>query len=207
MYFKTYKENAFTLAEILIVIAVIGVLSVFVLSSLSNATPDKNKVMFKKAYSITERTVQELINDETLYPYNQDLWGFMNAIQVQIPGEAIGQRTVANSGDKFAVLFKDKLNVVESSPKTNHNYVFTTTDGITWTIPDGAFTRSSNANNAKVITVDVNGNSKGANCYASDNLQDHDCDQFRILVYFDGKVNVTGTVEREFLTSDSLKRE
>ena len=42
------KKQAFTLAEILIVICIIGVLATIMLSSLTASAPDKTKVMFKK---------------------------------------------------------------------------------------------------------------------------------------------------------------
>ena len=60
------KLKGFTLAETLVTLSIIGVLAVLTLTTLGNKV-DRNKALFKKAYSITERTVVELVNDETLY--------------------------------------------------------------------------------------------------------------------------------------------
>ena len=197
---KIQKILAFTMAEMLIVIVLIGFLGVIVLNSLSKAQPDKNKVLFKKTYSVIEKTVQELVNDETLYPYDPNRPGFTNSIAVVIPG---GNGTDKASGDtKFPVLIKDKLNVLSDQGVDSGNYKFSTSDGIGWLIPVGAFTRGSE----KMITVDVNGFDKGPNTHLTQISDGIDkMDVFQVYVNFDGKVNVKGDVEQYFLLSHSTK--
>ena len=69
-------KNAFTLAETLIVMAIIGVLATITMVALTGSLPDKKKAMFKKGYSVIERTVGEVVNDETLYPFSREKIGF-----------------------------------------------------------------------------------------------------------------------------------
>ncbi len=84
---KTAVKYAFTLAETLTVIIVIGVISVLAIKLLH--APDKNKIMFKKAYNTLEKSVTELINDEILYPYNANHPGFLNDKVVEVPGNTL----------------------------------------------------------------------------------------------------------------------
>ena len=204
---KTNRINkiskAFTVAEIAVVLVLIGVLSVLLLSSLTKAKPERNKTMFKKAYSVIEKTVSELVNDETLYPYDPEKLGFINDIQVVVPG---GDGTQTTSGaEKFYTLFKDKLNIADEDSTTGE---FVTSDGIGWRVPrEYNFRRTEKME----IIVDVNGFDKGTNQRGSENENDSDedsqVDQFSILVSFDGKVGVEGRVEKKFLLSHSLNKE
>lgn len=190
---KKYEINAFTLAESLIVLTMIGVLAILVISALLHASPDKNKAMFKKAYSVTERTVAELVNDETLYPYDPERIGFLNIDTVQIPGTA----DVAEGDTKLCKLFISKLNILGDPVIENDKCTFETTDGIYWTMPTGI----DDFAERKTITVDVNGNENPPNLTTGE-----DQDIFSIHIYSDGRVNVSGEKEIEFLKSQTVRK-
>ena len=186
-------KKAFTLAETLIVLSIIGVLALIVLSTLQNSAPDKNKAMFKKAYSITERTVAELVNDETLYPYDLDRIGFLNVDVVQIPGT-----TEAAEGDtKLCKLFTSKLNLLGEPVYENNTCTFETTDGVFWTMPTGI----DDFADKKTITVDVNGTQNEPNLASGDKQ-----DIFSINIYSDGRVNVSNDKEIEYLRSHTVRK-
>ena len=187
------KIYAFTLAEMLIVLSIIGVLAIIVLSTLQNSTPDKNKALFKKAYSITERTVAELVNDETLYPYDPTRIGFLNTDSVQVPGTV----DVAEGDTKLCKLFTSKLNIFAEPVYEDNSCKFETTDGIYWIMPTGTDDFASK----KVITVDVNGKENEPNLSSGDKQ-----DIFTINIYSDGRVNVSGDKEIEYLKSHSVKK-
>ena len=188
------KIRAFTLAETLIVLSIIGVLALIMLSNLQNATPDKNKALFKKAYSIVERTVAELVNDENFYPYDPNRIGFLNTDVVQIPGT-----TQAAEGDtKLCSLFTNKLNLLGEVKYEDNSCKFETTDGMYWIMPTGI----DDFSDKKTITVDINGLDKKPNSAEGD-----DRDTFSIHIYSDGRVNVTGEKEIEYLKSHSVKTE
>ena len=60
-------KNAFTLAETLLTIMIIGILVALMLRAINRVNPDKDKVLFLKAYHATEAAIGNIINDTTKY--------------------------------------------------------------------------------------------------------------------------------------------
>lgn len=222
---KSVYKCAFTVAEVLIVLVIIGIIATLMLTSFKNL-PDRNKSMFKKAYSVAEKTVFEMISDETLYPYHPEYEGFENPQQAEISGNkyADASKNVPNckttdfykyrytvssdadcaSGKKFDALFVDKLNILGFSDKckdTNASVCFTTSDGIGWIIEKANFTGGGK----KKITLDVNGFEKGPNTHIDD--KNENGDMFEIYVDFDGKMTVEGDIEKKYLSEHSLQKD
>ena len=61
------KKTAFTLAETLITITIIGVVMALMLRSISRVNPDKDKILFVKTYHSIESAVANIINDASRY--------------------------------------------------------------------------------------------------------------------------------------------
>ncbi len=61
------KRIAFTLAEIMIVLAVIGVLTAVLLPVAINSTPNENVMKFKKGHNALMTTIRELVNSDEYY--------------------------------------------------------------------------------------------------------------------------------------------
>ena len=149
------RFKAFTLTELMIALAVIGVLVAVVTPAIMRTRPNKNKMMIKKTFYETEKIVNSLINDETLYIDGRDacnaqaadaatgecLWGFDDFHAVKYDGETYGAGAPAADADadavaanrtakagKFAGLFGAKLNW-KSNPT---DYVYVTSDGVKW---------------------------------------------------------------------------
>lgn len=196
------KLKAFTLAEILIVLCVIGVLASIMLTSLTGMSPDKTKILFKKAYQITERTVGELVNDETFYPYDPSRIGFRNTDKVSWPGDT----NQTFSGDtKLCKLFAKKLNTMGDLTVSDACY-FTTSDNIYWKVPKVNFPITGNGQ--VLIHVDVDGKDKGQNKRTGK----ADGDVFYIIVKYDGTVEPyhsgsKDTIEQEFLKSHTVQKD
>lgn len=148
------RFKAFTLTELMVALAVIGVLVAVVTPAIMRTRPNKNKMMIKKSYYEAEKIVSSLINDEILYSDGRDAcnsqdadtetgecrWGFDDFRAVRYDGEIYGagelgadateENATANKkqkSEKFAGLFAAKLNW-----KAKTNYVYTTADGVTW---------------------------------------------------------------------------
>lgn len=195
-------KKAFTLAETVIVLAVIGFLAIILLRALQNLQPDKEKTMFKKAYQITERTVGELVNDESIYPYDPENIGFYNDEKADVEGTT----SYWEGEQKFCQFFARKLNTYADAvwDDANKQCKFQTTDGISWLVPS-VFVNPTSPNVR--ITVDVNGSEedggKGPN--TKDDVDNRDV--YEIIVEFDGRVRVDGEREIEYLKShDATKK-
>lgn len=64
---KNMRSRAFTLAESLITIMIIGVLMALMLRAINRVNPDKDKLLFIKAYHATESVIADVISDPTKY--------------------------------------------------------------------------------------------------------------------------------------------
>jgi len=225
------KKFGFTLAEIAIVIACVGVLAAIMLSSLDGLQPDKEKVMFKKAYQITERAVGELVNDESVYPYDPNAFGFYNKEKAMVEGT-----NIEFEGDyKFCCFFARKLNVYADPEECTAPAAATPeVDPADPAAPASPATpvkenKYNDANDPKgktcifqttdsiswvvesdfekgskssiQIRVDVNGAEEHSGKQPNSRAESPNRDVYDIFVDFDGRVRVTGEKEIEFLRS------
>lgn len=224
------RKKAFTMAEVMVVLAVIGVLVAILTPTIVKLSPNQNKIMFKKAYYITERVINELINDETYYSYTNDTQpGFIDQSAITVDGVSI------TGPSKFCTLFAMKINTnsttincdaAHSSPVATgalnpNSGNFTTNDGMTWHLPTAV--QGGNANvfslpsatpdsSTREILVDVNGTSAydastSPNCTYNDAVPT-ECpnpDQFIIKIRYDGKIIVDGTKEKEYLKNLNIR--
>lgn len=182
----------------MVTLAVLGILASIMLPAVSNVRPNENKALFKKAYYVAERTVSELVNDESLYPEGDGAHvGLDNVSQVEYNEQTF------SGNDKFCKLFAEKVNTIDedvscvtgsATPTETNSPSFKTTDGIAWYMPITDFSSD------KYITVDVNGEKK-PNC----KYDSHTCfkpDRFEIYIEPDGKMYVKGVKEKEYLSSN-----
>lgn len=142
-----FFKKAFTLAETLITLIIVGVIAATVTPIIMSAIPNTNKVKFKKAYSVTETAITNMINNDIIYPASAILTagdgldyeqGFNNT--AAIPN---GNGAVTPNINKFCYYMADQMNIIGQSncptadaittvPYTKPN--FTTTDGVDWYI-------------------------------------------------------------------------
>jgi len=67
---KKDKSLAFTLAEALLTITIIGVTVALMMRSINRVSPDKEKILFIKTYHAIEQVIANTINDPTKYDPN-----------------------------------------------------------------------------------------------------------------------------------------
>ena len=203
-------NKGFTLAEVLVTIGIIGVLSAITLPTLINTAPNKEQIMLKKAYYLISRTANELINDEDLYPERNDarFSGFSN---VDIHDQTAdgsqaryhGQEFWGNN--KFCNLMAARMNVkgnitCDRAISLNDGGNFTTADGIIWSLPINNFNQG-NDNSTQNIQVDVNGIG-GRNCFEGNGCAIPD--RFTIMIDRFGRLTVPQNgIEQEYLTRSS----
>ena len=191
------RLKGFTLSELMVALAVIGILVAIVTPTIMKTRPNKNKMMIKKTFYTTEQIVAPLINDARLYPDMREAceggvettdnyycaWGFDADDAVKYEGETYEGNT------KFEGLFRSRLNV-----KTGTGAVFYTTDGVKWDLSgtEGAWIKkkTSGPKDAGIgkILIDVNGDD-APNARQSASSAD-DFDQYVIEIMATGKLKV-----------------
>ncbi len=200
-------KKGFSLGEMIVTIGIVGFLAAVLLPVLKSILPNQEMLMFKKAYYITERAIAELVNDEDLYPesYEPDAKQYLGNVSRQMSkGKAYEGST------KFCELFAAKIN--RSSEVSCTNKTFTdgqkpegtvaTTDGTVWILPVSSFDSETEPED---IYIDVNG-SKGPNC-AYNKTSCKKPDRFNVKVYQDGRVEVVGIMEREYLNRVNIAQD
>ena len=197
-------KRAFTLTELLIALAIIGILSAVLYPIIVHILPDRNVVMAKRAFYTTETIVADMINNRYCYP---DLTSNKTDPRVGFDdgsgySRCVYGRTQENDAlKKFATLFTDKLDIKTIS---DDKQSFTTKDGLVWTITSPTETENilnfQNTKNKKlahiIITVDTNGSKKDPNCgqssyspaCSSSNKKSYD--KFSMRVFATGKIQV-----------------
>ncbi len=155
------KIIAFSLAETLIMLSVIGVFMIFVAKSASKVSLNQDLAKFKKAYSEIETTISKLMNDELIYGTTS---GFLDteSITLEHIGEIIGQNGVS----KFRDAFKYSIHYVEDKIDCeiyegySPDGCFQTNYGVVFGIPDTDFVKKGvietlDANNNKITAVPI----------------------------------------------------
>ncbi len=202
------RFKGFTLTELMIALAVIGILVAVVTPAIMKTRPNKNKMMVKKTFYTTEQIVSTLINDERLYPDMRDVCG-----EGVVPGadpnvycaygfdyrEPVTYEGVEYSGaSKFAMLFKSRLNVKRDGASA---YEFYTTDGVKWNLqstsrawrnagvaPGNFDDGNADGNRIGTIIIDVNGDEE-PNARQSDSDEDS-FDTYHIQILSNGKMRI-----------------
>jgi len=192
---KNFKIG-FTLAESLITMGIIAIVATICLPIMNSNKPNKEIVMLKKAYYLTERVVSELVNDDDFYPYiSREITG-LAATGDPLNSDCDGGTT------KFCCLFAEKVNVsgtidCTAGTSTGTKFHFTTSDGIAFSIPISNFSAS------QTIIVDVNGDGEGVDAMYNANTQPSP-DRFEFRVAPSGRITVSETGTQTYLNAKKL---
>ena len=203
------KRFAFTLAEILIALIIVGIVSAAVISSINGLTNNIHKPAFQKCYTHMTNTLSDMLNDKLIYPdipvssSDLTLQGFSNNYL----------EDGSTSASKFADQFRSRtLGAVETTTSKQSAKAFIAQDKSFWIITNA--TNSTTSYN--VIAFDVNGIDKLPNCpitldsantATSNNCKDPDRFQFRIDK--DGSISIddlngyNGTSQYNFLINNN----
>lgn len=65
-------KKGFTLAEVLVVLFILGVIGALMMVSLNKSRPDEDMLMYRKAFFSLQEAASNLVNDMNLYP-NENL--------------------------------------------------------------------------------------------------------------------------------------
>ena len=212
-------KRGFTLSELMIAMAVLGILLALVIPIIANTRPDEFKMLTKKAYFTTEQIVSSLINDQQLYPdcsmycsdsstSNYCFYGFDDTTAVAYNGKTADDDYYADEY-KFPLLFADQLNVSDNGcdgedDDSDDPCIITTTDGMTFNFNlsggsvsgyddyyDGPYKDPWTQGSATdKRTILVDVNGDSdPNCLETDSGCTHP-DQFRIEIQTNGRINI-----------------
>ena len=132
-------KKAFTLAEVMIVLTVIGILSAVLMPVAFHAAPDKNAMKFKKAHNVMGTVIRELVSSDQYYQ-DGDL------------GKRVGGATL---GATFLCQTMADVLTVKSQNCTSHcKSTASVTVGTLSTIKANVDTYCKNAQNAAIVTSD-----------------------------------------------------
>lgn len=173
-------NKGFTLAEALVTLVIVGVVTAITVPILIVTATDQNDVLYRQAYRLTEKVVNELVNDTALHPTGElsphgftcDFYSKLNTVT-----PCAGASTAAPY--PYPTGF-----VMVESPH------FVTTNGMRWYFGNEGPTQFV-LGGQRDIWVDVNG-AKGPNTVGQDIL--------RITVLNAGKVTATTEPEMTYLT-------
>lgn len=190
---KIKTKKAFTLAELTVALSIVGVLAAIVVPAVHNMAPNKEMIMFKKAYGEFVRITSEMVNNDDLYPESFDgtKEGFANTDLVNFRGAKN-----AKGKTKFCKLFAEHASIKETKSACN----FITNDGVQWILP--YFSKTDDSDDYKDITIDVNG-ALLPNSTSNTNLN-RDRFQFSMNIY--GKIKIDDTLTKKYLTETDLSK-
>ena len=194
------KLNAFSLAELLVVLSILSVLFLIGVRTLRSKSPQVMGANLRKAYANLERVVSYLVNDSGYYSHDD---GFADLTVISSEG----------TSNKFCYWFKNVLNVSEDfgcpqNGDTGTVKIAKSADGAIWYFSPASFVMNSSNYDNKMI-VDVNGE-KEPNCLSNTLCSTYkptgyqcECDSpdtFIFGVRYDGKIDVSNDTKAvEFL--------
>ena len=183
------KKFGFTLAEILLSMAIIGVVAAITAPTLTNMMPNKNKMLTLKYQKMITEINAELLNNRSLYEngkFDKDYDYAQTRDESLLFLNKNGKEYKYLKENKYAYLFMKNLTKendwqfsdLTSNPGgdfTNKKVIFKTADGIEWTIND-----TSGDGTPDSIGIDINGFEEGPNKYSATNIKSPDQFVFKI---------------------------
>lgn len=196
-------KKAMSLAEVLICVAVIGLVAGITMPVLTVVIPDKSETLHKKGDYILEHTVSDIVNNEDYYPVKkvsttlengsivtEKIYGLRNTDQILENGRYYGGET------KFCELFASKFSLypgtsVDCSSSADWN--FTSSDGMKWKLPVSTF-----ANNLdQGIIFRTTDRKKGGDCFYDPQF----CPDPNLFMY---NITPEGRLYKQYATNDKL---
>ena len=192
------RKRGFTLAELLIVLGIAGVVAAVILPAINGLMPDKTKINYLKVYDELGKNIKALTSDSSIFPVvikegSTDIdvskYPLVNNSQ---PLKAPFKDDTKYSGDnKLCNLLAhtfgaDSCNTTSYPDKSS----FTTSNGMEWWISQTKREIDTASNKIAYqadIYVDVDSSKKSSNCmYGEDGCKQPD--RFKFLLAADGRL-------------------
>jgi len=155
------KKKGFTLAEILIALAIVGSIAAISIPMIHKISPDKDKAIVLKVFKTVNEINNELINNPTNYRFNdgstncRENNGILNCTQAPLDGH----NSNATGDTKYPRLLAEYLNLSDNI-SVGATTSFTTSDGVDWQLQ---INKNGNVIERYDLTINTN-NPQRDNC-------------------------------------------
>lgn len=199
---KNSIHNAMSLGEVLIVVAIIGLVAGITIPTLKLAIPDKGESLHKKGDYFLEHVVSDIVNNEDYYPVKKTFETAANG-EVTVTKthglkntDAVTENGHVYSGNtKFCELVASKFTLYPNSEvdcSAEAEYNFTSSDGIKWKMPISNFATKQNI---VFRTIDRR---EGTDCFYDATI----CRNPNLYLY---EITPEGRLFKQYATHDKLK--
>lgn len=211
------KKLAYTLAEALIAMAVIGVIAAVMLPMVNKFMPDGNKALYLKTYDSLVEITHALVANRSLYPITNEGDGaiytnyplYNTRFIANVEGTNYGGN-VAKYCQLLATSFGDvptncSSGTLPAEPSwTESNISFTAPNGVAFMVyTDAGLENGASGRLVRYrsdVYIDVDGIEKGNNC-SFDAANCKQPDRFKFEVSSDGKVIASDIKGQEYLST------
>ncbi len=196
------KKIGFTLAELLVAMAIIGVVAAVTLANIHRITPDKDKGMVLKAYKTIMDINKEILEDPSLYLIGTNINGTSTPCThilacTQRPSDTTAYDATYTGMNKYPKLLQDYMSIAQRFDPTNP-YRFITSDGMDYSLA----VQEPNTNNLHyILTLDTR-NTARQNCTYNSTT----CRNPRLFTFeidHDGFISPTDPLSRAYLMNPS----
>ena len=138
-------KKGFTLAEVLIALTIVGVIAMLIMAGYNKTKPNKELVLFQRAYNHAAYLIQSIVEDEDLY----------TTTSLSDTGETEYQGHSHSGNKKLCELFASRLQLktavnctaMEFSDGVASDGQFTSVDNIAWILPIADFNKDGGVKN------------------------------------------------------------
>ena len=200
-------KKGFTLSELLITLAIVGIVAAIAAPGIVGMMPDKKKMIYMKAYNTLTTLTNDILDDPSLYWTTYDNNGEPNCAGLRCAERPLdNDYGIADAAEKYPRLLASKMNLVSEWEGQGRIGECTSADGIRWQF----LTEETNNNDIPGgkefivnITIDVNpGNDNDANAENNCTYDPETCttpERFIFRVDNDGGITAVDRLGQAFL--------
>ena len=212
-------KQGLTLAEILITMCIIGVVSTLMAATLTHLTPDQNKIKYLRRFDSISSITKDMSSNSLLYPACQGEGdNSINCSQhplfnTDLGIEGRGKTIPASGNSKYCVGLSmylngrgmPNLNCTDAPVNIESGWIpsFTTDNGTEYIV---STTREIQGNQGIFqidVYFDINGSSIGPNCFYNADSETEACkknpDRFKLMIASDGTVVAADPLGKEYI--------